>query len=102
MEAVSRIAPKDGYLQGGSRISDKYNVILIFDEVVTVSVFIEAAIRVFVVSFRILPAFRRRWVMDMPIAALVGRAKLMSKCPEIFFLTNICRRNLESRPPQKP
>ncbi len=85
MEAVSRIAPKDGYLQGVRALADKYNVVLIFDEVVTGFRFHRGGYQSVCGVMPDLACFSKAMGNGMPIAALVGRSELMSKCPEIFI-----------------
>lgn len=85
MEATSRIPPKEGYLQGVRSLADKYNVILIFDEVVTGFRFHRGGYQSVCGIIPDLACFSKAMGNGMPISALVGRADIMSKCPEIFY-----------------
>lgn len=85
MEPVSRIPPKDGYLQGVRKLADKYNVILIFDEVVTGFRFHRGGYQSVCGVTPDLACFSKAMGNGMPISALVGKVDIMSKCSEIFF-----------------
>lgn len=85
MEPVSRTHPKDNYLQGVRDLADKYNVILVFDEVVTGFRFHRGGYQSVCGVTPDLACFSKALGNGMPISALVGKADIMRKCPEIFY-----------------
>ncbi|MGA1870281.1 MAG: aminotransferase class III-fold pyridoxal phosphate-dependent enzyme [bacterium] len=85
MEPVSRIPPKEGYLQGVRDLADKYETVLIFDEVVTGFRFHRGGYQSVCGVIPDLACFSKAMGNGMPIAALVGKTEIMRKSPDIFF-----------------
>jgi glutamate-1-semialdehyde 2,1-aminomutase len=85
MEPTSRIAPDDGYLQGVRNLVDKYQALLIFDEVVTGFRFDRGGYQKISGVTPDFACFSKAMGNGLPISALVGKREFMEKCPEIFY-----------------
>jgi len=84
MEPV-RSAPNAGYLEGVRELATKYNVILIFDEIVTGFRFHRGGYQSLSGVIPDLACFSKAIANGMPISALVGKREIMKRCPEIYF-----------------
>ena len=85
MEPLSRTSPSDGYLHAVRNMADKYNVILIFDEVLTGFRFHPGGYQAVCGVIPDMSCFAKAMGNGMPISALVGRKEIMSKSQEIFY-----------------
>ena len=85
MEPTSRISPKKGYLRQVRNLSNKYNTILIFDEIVTGFRFHQGGYQNVCGVIPDLACFSKAMGNGMPISALVGKKEYMSQSQEIFY-----------------
>ena len=85
MEPVARIHPKDGYLQGVRDLADKYQVVLIFDEVITGFRFHRGGYQSVCSVTPDLACFSKSMGNGTPISALVGKHDIMRECPNMFY-----------------
>ena len=74
-----------GFLNGVKKLSKKYNSLLIFDEVVTGFRFDLGGYQKIANIKPDLSCFSKAMANGMPISALVGSKKIMSKSNEIFY-----------------
>jgi glutamate-1-semialdehyde 2,1-aminomutase len=85
LEPMNSTEPKPGYLQELKELVHKNGAVLIFDEVITGFRYAAGGAQE---RFGVTPdlaAFGKAMGNGMPIAAVVGRADLMSQMEEIFF-----------------
>ena len=85
MEPTSRIHPQDGFLQGVRDLSEKYKVVLIFDEVVTGFRFHRGGYQSVCGITPDLACFSKAMGNGLPISALVGKQEIMENCTDIFY-----------------
>lgn len=85
LEPVSKVSPIMGFLNGVKKLSKKYNSLLIFDEVVTGFRFDLGGYQKIANIKPDLSCFSKAMANGMPISALVGSKKIMSKSNEIFY-----------------
>jgi glutamate-1-semialdehyde 2,1-aminomutase/spore coat polysaccharide biosynthesis protein SpsF len=85
LEPMNVIEPKPGYLQELKELVHKNGAILIFDEIVTGFRYAAGGAQEYFGVTPDLAAFGKAMGNGMPIAAVVGRADLMSQMEEIFF-----------------
>ena len=85
MEPVSKVKPVKGFLKGVKKLSQKYDSLLIFDEVVTGFRFDLGGYQKIANIKPDLSCFSKAMANGMPISALVGSKKIMSKSNEIFY-----------------
>ena len=74
-----------GYLKGVRRLANKYNVLLIFDEVATGFRFDRGGYQALSGVIPDLACFSKAMGNGMPISALVGKKEIMKKSNEIFY-----------------
>ena len=74
-----------GFLQGVRKLADKFNVILIFDEVVTGFRFHKGGYQALCNVTPDLACFSKAMANGMPLSALVGKKEIMKKSLEIFY-----------------
>lgn len=85
MEPTRFEHPHTGFLEGVKELTHKNKALLVFDEVVTGFRFHKAGAQKL---FKVTPdisCFGKAMANGMPLSAVVGKAKYMSKFPEIFF-----------------
>ncbi|MCK5013467.1 MAG: aminotransferase class III-fold pyridoxal phosphate-dependent enzyme [Candidatus Omnitrophica bacterium] len=85
MEPVSRVSPKEGYLEAVRKLADQYKVVLIFDEVVTGFRFHRGGYQALSGVIPDLACFSKAMTNGLPLSALVGKKEIMERCSEIFF-----------------
>lgn len=85
MEPVSRITPKEGYLEGVRDLATKHGSVLIFDEIITGFRMHRGGYQALSGVIPDLACFSKALGNGMPISALVGKSEIMSQCPEIYF-----------------
>ena len=74
-----------GYLKGVRKLADKYQTLLIFDEVVTGFRFHRGGYQAICKVTPDLACFSKAIANGMPLAALVGKKEIMQKSNEIFY-----------------
>ena len=84
MEPV-RSAPEEGYLESVRDLASKYQVVLIFDEIVTGFRFHRGGYQALSGVIPDLACFSKAMTNGMPLSALVGKKEIMKHCPEIYF-----------------
>lgn len=84
MEPV-RSTPAEGYLESVRKLANDYNVVLIFDEIVTGFRFHRGGYQSLCGVIPDLACFSKAIANGMPISALVGKREIMKRCPEIYF-----------------
>lgn len=80
--------PPEGYLQGVRALADKYNVVLIFDEIRTG---FRAALGGAQERYGVTPdlsTFGKAMANGYPISAVVGKAKFMDVCEKKVFISS--------------
>lgn len=85
LEPASTAAPHPGYLEGLRALTDRYGVVLVFDEIVTG---FRMALGGAQAHYGVIPdlaCFGKAMANGMPIAAVVGRADIMARMEDIFF-----------------
>ena len=85
MDLVSRYYPKPGFLEEVREITEKNNIVLIFDEIVTGFRMHNGGAQAYFNVIPDLSCFGKAIANGMPISALVGKKKYMGKLDEIFF-----------------
>lgn len=85
MEPTSRINPHENYLEEVRKLADKFDVILIFDEIVTGFRFHRGGYQSICGVIPDLACFSKAMANGMPISALVGKKEYMNKSQEIFY-----------------
>jgi len=85
MEPTSLIHPEGDYLKEVRRVADKYNTILVFDEVVTGIRFDRGGYQNVCGVIPDLACFSKAMGNGMPISALVGKKEYMGQSQEIFY-----------------
>lgn len=85
MEPVSLEEPKNGYLQGVRDLCDKYNTILIWDEMVTGFRWSLGGAQQYYGVEADLVTYGKAIANGMPISVLAGKRKYMQELDEVFF-----------------
>jgi glutamate-1-semialdehyde 2,1-aminomutase len=85
MDCVARYYPKPGFLEDVRDLTQKNNIILIFDEVITGFRLAPGGAQEFFGVTPDLSCFGKAIANGMPLAALVGRAELMERNSELFY-----------------
>ena len=85
MEPTSLIHPHVNYLQQVRNLANKYNIILIFDEIVTGFRFHQGGYQSICGVMPDLACFSKAMGNGMPISALVGKKEYMSQSQEIYY-----------------
>ncbi|MEK9968292.1 MAG: aminotransferase class III-fold pyridoxal phosphate-dependent enzyme [Ferrovibrio sp.] len=85
MEPMNSAEPKPGYLEEVKEFAHSQGALLIFDEIITGFRFALGGAQEHFGVTPDLAAFGKAMGNGMPIAAVVGRADLMSEMEEIFF-----------------
>jgi glutamate-1-semialdehyde aminotransferase len=85
MEPINAAEPKPGYLAELKELVHANGAVLIFDEIVTGFRFAAGGAQEYFGVTPDLAAFGKAMGNGMPIAAVVGKASLMSEMEEIFF-----------------
>ena len=85
MEPVSLEEPKPGYLQGVRDLCNRYNTILIFDEVITGSRWAVGGAQEYYGVTPDLSTIGKAFGSGVPISAIIGKKKYMDEFNVIFF-----------------
>lgn len=85
MEPVALIDPKPGYLQGVRDLCDKYDTILIFDELITGFRWALGGAQQHYGVTADLATYGKAISNGMPLAVLCGKTKYMMELDEVFF-----------------
>ena len=85
MEPTARVHPHEDYLLQVRSLANKYNTILIFDEIVTGFRFHRGGYQSVCGVTPDLACFSKAMGNGMPISALVGKKEYMSQSQEIFY-----------------
>lgn len=85
MEPVSLYEPEEGYLQGVRDLCDKYDTILIFDEVITGGRWALGGAQEYYDVTPDLATVGKSMGSGAPISAIIGKEKYMSEFNHIFF-----------------
>jgi glutamate-1-semialdehyde aminotransferase len=87
LEAGGTQVPAPGFLERLRELTDKYGVVLIFDEIITGFRMHMGGAQAHYGVTPDLACFGKAMANGMPISALVGRAPIMKKMEDIFFST---------------
>jgi len=74
-----------GFLHGVKKLADKYNAVLIFDEIVTGFRFARGGYQEISGVLPDLACFSKAMANGLPISALVGKKEIMRKSKEIYY-----------------
>lgn len=85
MEPMTSTFPAKGYLEAVRAITAEHGIVLVFDEMLTGLRFAQGGAQEYFGVTPDLAAFGKAISNGFPLAALTGRADLMSHIPEIFF-----------------
>ena len=85
MEPMNATEPKPGFLEGIKALTEDHGALLIFDEIVTGFRFSLGGAQEYFDVTPDLSCFGKGMANGMPLAAVVGRADIMSKMDDIFF-----------------
>jgi glutamate-1-semialdehyde aminotransferase len=87
LEPAGGSAPPPGYLEALRALSDRYGVVLIFDEIITGFRIHLGGAQTFYGVTPDLASFGKAMGNGMPISAVVGRKEIMRRMEDIFFST---------------
>ena len=85
MEATNIVVPDQDYLQSVRKLADKYNALLIFDEIVTGFRFDRGGYQKVCGVIPDLATFSKAIANGMPLSVLVGKKEIMEKCPDVLI-----------------
>lgn len=85
MEPTNMAPPNEGYLESVRQLTQKYDTVLIFDEIVTGFHFALGGAQEYFNVIPDLACFGKGLGNGMPISAIVGKAEIMRLMDDIFF-----------------
>jgi glutamate-1-semialdehyde aminotransferase len=85
MDTVARYYPRPGFLEDVREFTRRHGIILIFDEIVTGFRIHKGGAQAFFNVIPDLACFGKALANGMPVSALVGKEKYMSRLDDLFF-----------------
>ncbi len=85
LEPAGATAPQSGYLEALRELTDRYGVLLVFDEIITGFRIHMGGAQAYYGVTPDLACFGKAMANGMPISAIVGRREIMARMEDIFF-----------------